>query len=222
MPLGGAAAATIATDTDPTGQFTLRLHSPGRVVLTLSRIGYGTRVDTLDVPEAGLMRLFELRPAAVRVDSVTVEARSRSHINITPPTSKAHLVSGSDLLKLEEMGVSMEQAIRRLPGFRFPQVRFPRYGVRTCVESIRRIVSIRESACSSVVLVIDDVVITDPEDVADELKTLRISEMESIQMIPPTEAQIRFGLEGGARGVIQMYRRGWGPYASPDRNPKKQ
>jgi len=226
VPLENAAVGASATDSDADGQFLLRPPAGGRMVVTIALIGYETRVDTVDVPAAGLVRAFELTPTAVRVDSVAVEARARSHVNVTPLASRAHLVSGSDLLELEEMGVSMEQAVRRLPGLRFRPVRFPRRGVRTCVEHIRRISGFEtaknQPPCQSVLLVIDDVIITEPEDVSDELKTLNLAEVESIQVIPPHDAQIRFGLDGGARGVIQVYRRGWGPYVSPDRNPKRQ
>jgi hypothetical protein len=63
-------------------------------------------------------------------------------------------------------------------------------------------------------VVVDGVRIPDG---ADFLRTTPASEIESIEFVSPIEAQGRYGL-GSGNGVVVVYTRGKGPYASPLRN----
>ena len=70
--------------------------------------------------------------------------------------------------------------------------------------------------CASAQVVVDGMRIPDGPEF---LLRTPASEIESIEFVTPVQAQILYGIGGRtANGVVVVYTRGRGPYASPLRN----
>jgi hypothetical protein len=72
-----------------------------------------------------------------------------------------------------------------------------------------------EPDCEPVVLVIDGVVTGDPHE---PLRSFRLSDMESVELLQPTDAGLQYGLDASANGALVIWTRGRGPHRSEARN----
>jgi hypothetical protein len=132
-------------------------------------------------------------------------------------------VAGERLAELEQVGASMDAAVRQLgAGLRVRHLLF-RDMVRgkTCVEMTRRLPSFRLEArrggadqCDMVAIVLDGVTIPDP---LEFFQHQSLRDYESIEYVPGPEAGTLYGMEAGASGALVLWTRGRGPHRSPQR-----
>jgi hypothetical protein len=196
----------------------------------VERIGYGPaeRQVSLDTRRELVVPAFVLRSEAVPLDPVDVVAEGRA-----PPDSASyavgfrrpsHLVAGERLAELEQMGVSIDAAVRQLgAGLRVRHVAV-RDMVRgnTCVETTRCLPSFRLGArgggadkCDNMVaIVLDGVTIPDP---LAFFQHQSLRDYESIEYVPAPEAGVLFGMEASTSGALVLWTRGRGPHRSSQR-----
>jgi len=228
-PLSGAAVGFTRGDvgrriaTDAAGRFEVVLPDTGVYEVRVELIGYIARTDTLQVTGPRDRLEFRLSVDAVRLDPLRIESEARRWSDIPQPVSRSHVLSGSEMAALEKNNVSMSSAVRRMPGLRIRRAdvrdRLGRRRMIDCYEVARRQATLTQTTgCDAVVVIIDGAEMDDPVEVAEFMRTERISSYESMQLLTPTQAQQRFGMDAGARGAILFFTRGRGPHLSDARN----
>jgi hypothetical protein len=227
-----------AADTAPVGRagtaddgfFSLKAPGPGEYRVVVERIGYAPaeRQVTLDTRQELVVPAFVLQSRAVPLDPVDVVSEARAipdsatyAVGFRRPS---HLVAGERLAELEQVGASMDAAVRQLgAGLRVRHLLF-RDMVRgkTCVEITRRLPSFRLGArsggadtCDMVAIVLDGVTIPDP---LAFFQHQSLRDYESIEYVPAPEAGTLFGMEASAKGALVLWTRGRGPHRSPQRS----
>jgi hypothetical protein len=204
--------------TDRQGRFTFREVQPAVHELEIRHVGYGTRVEQLNLPGGGTVEVdLRLPPRAVELAGVTVTARSEvERLQRSAGGSRAQL-DRSDLDELETRGASMAEIVReRIPGLRVREGSFttldnPRRPENMlCIESSRGATRLQTPAgvsppfCDMVSVFIDDVRISTPGAM---LRGASLADFERVEFLSSTEAGVRYGL-GSDGGVLLLHTRG--------------
>jgi len=213
--------------TDAAGAFAFVGVLPGSYTLEIRSIGYAVTSQAVEVPP-GKNVFVELRvtPQAVELEGLVVTARPVAErvVRVTP--FRRNVVFGASMALEEKRGSLAFETLRRsAPGIRVTETYRDRGPPLLCVESTRgmqtfqrRTSGLRGAAtggCNSVQVVVDGVRIPDG---ADFLHHTPASEIESIEYVSPMQAQILYGIGGDtANGVVVVFTRGKGPYASKQR-----
>lgn len=204
---------------DGDGRFVFEGLRPDRYVLEIRNLGYVVRSSPVTVPEGQDVHV-ELRVAPQVVELEGFEVTTRSAVEeaarLTP--FRRDIVYGDAMADEELRGARAFEILRRsVPGIRVREVTREGDVPYVCVETNRRIQRfVNTGECAEVQVILDGVRIPDG---AIYLKNLVASEIESIEFLPPSQAQIQYGTGGNtANGVVAIFSRGRGPYASPLRN----
>ena len=222
VTLRSAAGESIATaSTDGEGFFTFKLPPAGSYTIVVERMGFAAEERKIDVTtEALMLPAFVLTAQAVQLDELEVEAEARRReVGFSRPSQ---LMSGSRMAKLESQGARVETAIRELSGVRVRNIRqvTTQDGQRVrnyvCIEATRGMVSMQSqgAACNPVVLVLNGIPSGDPHM---GTRSFSLSDIESIEFLPPAEAMSRYGMSAGAVGALVIWTRGSGPHKSAER-----
>jgi hypothetical protein len=208
----------VSTTTDDGGFFRIGVPALGTYLVAASAAGFGPefrRVEFTDTAEL-VLPAFVLTRQVIPLDTLRAEGRRARE---DPPVGfgkASHVLAGERMAVLERHGVSIYSAVRELGGS-LRQRRVRRGGRDLqCIESTRRIMSMRGSnACEMVVLVIDGIVIGNP---LDFLYDLQVRDYESIEYVAPVEAGNLYGRDASAFGALVFWTRGYGPHTSGSRN----
>jgi hypothetical protein len=208
------------------GFFTVRAPGPGEYRIAVDRIGYTPveRTVRLGAQRELVVPAFVLRSEAIPLDPVTAEGRAgteAAHVDVGFRRS-SHLITGEQLAELEQVGATMNAAVRGLgAGLRVRDLRLRNWTRDlTCIELTRRLPSFRDDPgapqrCDMVAIVLDGVTIFDP---LNFYQHLSLREFESIEFVPAPEAGPLYGMEASAQGALVLWTRGRGPHQSPQRN----
>jgi hypothetical protein len=201
---------------DERGRFAFEGLSPGTYTLEVRSLGYESESDPIEIP-AGKDVFVRLRvePQALELEGLDVTVRSAVEeiTRITP--FRRNIVYGARMALAEERGARAYEVLRSsAPGLRISE-RWTEWGPPTiCVETNRRLQKL-DGGCHNVQVVVDGMRIPDGPEF---LYRTPAAMIESIEFITPVQAQILFGIGGNtANGVVAIYTRGKGPYASPVR-----
>jgi len=227
---------------DEGGRFSFTGLTPGSYNLEIRSLGYAVVSASIDVPAGQAVHLgLAVAPEAVELEGLEVTARSEVEqlTRITP--FRRNAVYGESMAIEEQKGARAFEILRRTtPGLRVREL-WRDYGPPIlCVESNRRHQSLRpdlvdadavadllvgagpldilaeDAGCQNVQVVVDGVRIPDGPLY---LQRTPATEIESIEFVPPVQAQILYGIGGEtSNGVVVIHSRGNGPYASPLRN----
>lgn len=206
--------------TDDAGRFLFPDLTPDVYVLEIQHLGYSVQSDRVEVPPARDVSLrFLVAPQAIEVAGIEVTVRSAVEeiTRLTP--FRRDIVYGEAMLEEELRGASATDILRRsVPGLRVVEEWLPGGGRRVCISTNRRVGSLQAgTGCDPAQIVINGV--RSPEE-GESLSRLQASEIESIEFLPPAQAQTMYGTSGNtANGVIVIWTRGRGPYVSPLRQP---
>lgn len=206
------------------GRFTFEGIQPGVHSLDIRHLGYAVAAEPVEVP-AGRDVFVRLRvaPQAVRLEGIQVTTRSAVEelARLTP--FRRDIVYGEAMVEEELRGSRAFEILRRgSPGLQVREIYMEGSPPMVCIQTNRRVQSFRSTDGCDMVQVVMDGVRMDPGSASDLLRNLPASEIESVEFLPPSEATVRFGTGGNnANGVVVIYTRGRGPYASPlrDRRP---
>lgn len=204
---------------DEDGRFLFEGLRPGDYTLQIRHLGYAVRSRPLSVPE-GQDVFVELKVAPQVVELEGFEVTTRGAVEqvrrLTP--FRRDIVYGEAMLEEEIRGARAFETLRHsVPGLRVREIYREGHPAQVCIETNRRVQSISEdNICHQVQVVVDGVRIPDA---GLHLRNLATSEIESMEFLPPMQAQTRYGLGGDtANGVVVIWTRGKGPYTSPLRN----
>lgn len=206
--------------TDPQGRFLFPDLTPGDYALRLQHLGYSVATGNVDIPGGQEVSLrLNLAPRAIEVAGIEVNVRSavQELTRLTP--FRRDLVYGEAMAEAEIRGATAVDILRTsTPGLRVTEV-YPAAGPpQICISTNRRVGSLGGQDCDPVQIVVDGV--RSPEG-AESLRRFPAGEIESIEFLPPSQAQILYGVGGNTgNGVVVIWTRGKGPYASPLRQPR--
>lgn len=206
--------------TDAQGRFLFPDLTPGDYTLRLQHLGYSVATGNVEVPGGQEVSLrLNLAPRAIEVAGIEVSVRSAVEelTRLTP--FRRDLVYGEAMADAEIRGAMAVDVLRNAtPGLRVTEV-YPAAGPPVlCISTNRRVGSLGGQDCDPVQIVIDGV--RSPEG-AELLRRFPAGEIESIEFLPPSQAQILYGVGGNTgNGVVVIWTRGKGPYASPLRQPR--
>lgn len=207
--------------TDPQGLFLFPDLTPGDYVLRLQHLGYSVATGNVTVPGGQEVSLrLNLAPRAIEVAGIEVNVRSAVEelARLTP--FRRDLVYGEEMADAEIRGANAVDILRTsTPGLRVVEI-YPAAGPpQICISTNRRVGSLQGgTGCDPIQIVIDGV--RSPEG-AESLRRYPASEIESIEFLPPSQAQVLYGVGGNTgNGVVVIWTRGKGPFASPLRQPR--
>jgi len=206
--------------TDSQGFFSFPDLTPAAYSLRLQHLGYSVATDRVDVPAGQEVSLrLALAPRAIEVAGIEVSVRSAVEeiARLTP--FRRDIVYGEAMAQAEIRGATAVDILRMsVPGLQVIEF-YPETGPpQVCVSTNRRVGRLQAGqGCESVQIIVDG--IRSPEG-PESLRRFQVSEIESIEFLPPSQAQIQYGIGGNtANGVVVVWTRGRGPYVSPLRQP---
>lgn len=206
--------------TDDRGRFLFSDIHPGRYGVRIQHLGYSVESEVVEVP-AGRDVFLRIRiaPRVIELDGVDVSVRSAVEqiTRLTP--FRRDIVYGEAMLEEEIRGASAIDILSRsVPGLRVVELYRENAPNLVCVSTNRRVGRLQfGQGCENAQIVIDGVRFPDGPEF---LKRMMAHEIESIEFLPPAQAQTVYGTGGNtANGVIVIWTRGKGPYVSPLRNP---
>jgi hypothetical protein len=202
--------------TDREGRFAFMDLRPGTYQLEIQHLGYSVQTDEVEVPEGRDVQLrLRIAPTAIEVDGIEVTVRSAVEAVTRLSPFRRDMVYGSAMAVEESRGSLAPDILRRnVPGLRVTETYRDGGPPILCIQTNRRVQGM-EQGCASAQLIVDGVRISDP----DYLRTFPASEIESIEFLPPSQAQTIYGTGGAtSNGVVVIYTRGKGPYVSELRN----
>lgn len=218
---------------DETGRFTLEGLLPGRYTLQVRSLGYQIVSEPVELPP-GMDVFLGLRveAEALEIEGLTVTARPPAAQAIRAAPFRRSVAYGEIMAREEEQGARAFETLRRsAPGIRVSERYTEGRGTELCITAARRVdtfrgpdqafqvLSQRGNPCQNVQVVVDGMRIPDGPEF---LLRTPASEIESIEFLSPMHAQIQYGIGGDtANGVVVVYTRGKGPYASPLRNRER-
>ncbi len=228
-PIAQAVVRVVGTSnqalTRADGRFSFEGIQPGVHALEIRHLGYAVAAEPVEVP-AGRDVFLRLRvaPQAVALEGIQVTTRSAVEELSRLSPFRRDIVYGEAMAEEELRGARAFEILRRgSPGLQVREVYREGQPPTVCIQTNRRVQSFRSSDGCDMVQVVMDGVRLEPGLTSDVLRTLAASEIESVEFLPPSEATIRYGTGGNvANGVVVIYTRGRGPYASPlrDRRPE--
>ena len=200
MSLGGEAADSLRAEavTDGVGLFQFERAGPGDYELAVTHIAYGTFRERLTLsPGDRLAVRVTLSPAAIELDPVVVEVEPRDRRSARALGTARRRVTAEQLAPVARTGNHLVNALAQLlPGIRVRSGR-SQPGELVCLE-FRGTVSFAQPGCMTPIVIVDNVrqangLVT--------LNTLPLTDIQSVEAVPPAEAGVRFGADSNA-GVI--------------------
>jgi hypothetical protein len=146
--------------------------------------------------------------SAVAVEGVVVRGYTRRAEAARRRATPVRLLTPDDVDRLRPGARHLGDLLRTLPGVTVREGGSADSGL--CIEVMRRIRSQRTArGCEMVKVFVDDASVVDPEQ---ELRRIPLGEVESVEVLSPSEAGATYGT-GAGTGVLLLYTRGNGPYA---------
>ncbi len=210
------------TSTGPEGFFTMKIPAAGDYIVHVQYVGYGDGENHIHVGTANVtLPAFVLRVTVIKLDSLRVSANQNNRSATVGFAHATYVVSGSRMAFLERQGARPLTVVRELPNVRMRNI--PRYTVAgggvilnyTCIESVRKFIDFRTSGCDPVVMIVDGIVVGDPYD---NLRSLSLADIESLELLNPVEAGFQYGPNAAAVGALVIWTRGRGPHESQARD----
>ncbi len=203
---------------DAEGRFSFTDLQPGRYILEVQHLGYSVQTSEVDVPDGrDVMLRLRLSQRAVELEGIEVTVRAAVEEAIRTTAFRREVVSGEALAVEEVRGATTADVLRtRFTGVQVREL-YTVNGTVWCIQSNRRVERLEGGGgCENVQVILDGARVADGAQI---LRSLSVSEIESIEFLPPSQATIQYGMGGDvANGVVIVYTRGKGPYRSPLRD----
>lgn len=214
-PISGAQVRLDGNETTVTGangNFRLLGTRPGLHSLRFQHIAYGDHQESVAI-DAGTEALVvvSLAPQPISLDPVVVTGRTQLQREARRATTRRDLLVGTELAEAVRRGNTIIDAVRRFPGITVSEGRFgTTEGVANgvCIESIRRIARLVAPStgapfCEAIPVIIDGLHVGNSVTI---LKDLRLEEFESVELVGPVDASIRYGMAAASAGGALLLR----------------
>lgn len=202
--------------TDQQGRFLLTL-APGDRLLMLERLGYGSPMAELHLaPDVAVELRLLAPPRAIPLDSLAVQGTRDAPRRSMARTSRVDVLEGEELEASRRRGETVGQAVDRFPGIRVREGRFStvdEVASGVCVESNRPVARLAPASvarnsrvpfCDPLAVFVDGVHVGNP---IAFLRSLRLDEFASVEVLNATDAAIRFGTLAGNGGALLLQTR---------------
>ncbi|MBI4540941.1 MAG: carboxypeptidase-like regulatory domain-containing protein [Gemmatimonadetes bacterium] len=219
--VSGAAVRIVALEreeiTDAGGRFIFREVPAGLYLVTVQHLAYGTRGDSIKVEGRDALNLnIRISPVAIELDPVVVEVWTPEQYERRSRGTRVNLVTREQLKAFEGRQVTVGDVLTSL----IPNVTVRTSGARVggglCIE-FRRPVSLRDPlGCRMPLVVVDNVQVLSP---ANFLESLNVSDIESMEVLPASEAGVLYGT-GSRYGVLRIKTREPGPQRDKQGEPR--
>jgi hypothetical protein len=205
-PIAGARISVMGTDSDQLsdedGEFFMSELPPGLHLLQTEYVGYATQVDSVTIfsDEAVLVEI-PLNTNPIEIEGMTVTARARVGDPLTDLGRRADVLTRPQVDALMPRVRNMSDLISAaaFPGLSVREVAIDSGGGRypgVCVEHNR--VRRGGMGCAMITVFVDGMRLPDPASFLNDLNPVNV---ESVQLISPSEAALRYGNQG-ANGVL--------------------
>lgn len=212
-PLSGARVTVAGVDaealTDQDGSFILTDLPPGMHLVETEYLGYATRVDSVTIfsDEAVLVQV-PLSTEAIQIEGMVVTARARLGEPLTDPGRRTDFIGRPQveaiLPRVQNVGDLVQGA--NFPGLSVREIRVvdgPMQLPGVCIEHNR--VRRGSAGCAMITVFVDNLRLPEPSTF---LMDLDPNIVESVQLLAPAEAALRYGAQGVNGVLIITTRRG--------------
>lgn len=191
--------------TDAEGLFVFEGVLPGTYVIRMEHLVYGRQEETVEVGAHPLAIRIDVSPTAIRLDPVVVETRSRREADERARGSQVNVLDREEIDRYSPTSRHLGDALRQaIPGIRVREGG-PVSGAVTCIE-FRTVGTPRFArGCKLPTVFLDGVRMNAPEDL---LTSINLSDINRVEVIPPSEAGVLYGTES-MFGVILIETRVW-------------
>jgi hypothetical protein len=198
------------------------LPAAGRFEVSAGKTGYVPATLSFDFAgQDTTIPAIVLVPQAVPLDPIDVTAGRREPPNQVGFSRPSMIVHGERMAMLERNGAKPITVVGEISSLRLRNMmRYTTEGGQVirnyvCISSLRRFMDMRQRQCEPVVLIIDGIPVGDPYD---GLRNMQLSDLESIELVPPVEAGYRYGPRAAGTGALVVWTRGRGPHRSDARD----
>lgn len=231
-PLAGA-AIELEPDprrlgTGPDGMLRVDRLAAGDYQLVLEHIGYGRRALPLRVEPNEEARVdLSVPPLPVRLDPIAVTSSAlASELRDRATPTRVEFVAGADMAFAQARASRVADVLRAFfPGVHVNEGLYSTFENPTpepivCIESGRRLErlqtppGIEPPFCDMMVVVVDGVRIYQP---GHFLRGLGVDAFESMEVLNPLDAGMRYGTDASNAGALLLWTRGRGPHMSAAR-----
>ena len=178
------------------GLFEFTAVAPSTYILSTDHLTFGAGTQTLEIPESNEVRFTVwLSASAIELEPIVVEVLTQSERQrraegsriqrVTRAQIKAHSGSLSEVLSARVPGISLDRRYRMDP-------------IPSCLELRRPATLI--PGCHPPLVILDGIRLNGSNDF---LNTVPLEYVESVTVIPPSAAGVRYGI-GSAWGVIRV------------------
>ena len=229
----GGAAIELKPDprrlgTGPDGILRFDRLAPGDYELAIEHIGYGRRTLSLRVEPGEEARIdLSVPPLPVRLDPIAVTTSALgSELRDRSSSTRVDFVAGEDMAFAQARAARVPDVLRAyFPSLEvnegvYATIENPTLEQIVCLESGRRLERLRTPPgvaspfCEMMVVVVDGVPISHS---GQYLRGLTLDVLESIEVLHPLDAGLRYGQAAGNAGALLLWTRGRGPHMSSAR-----
>lgn len=204
VQLGGDRSVTTGAE----GDFRLTGAEGGPYTLTFQHIAYGEHQISVPI-DAGteVVVLVKLAPEVIALDPVAVTVRSDLEPEVRMTGVRRHVVAGTELAEAVKRGATIADVVSRFPGLRIREGLFNTDGRvfrGVCIESRRSMSGPSHGrGCNAIPIIIDGIRMGSSVDL---VKNLHLSQFESVELVGPIEASMKYGMDVGAAGGALVLR----------------
>ena len=209
-PFGGPAAPTeAAVLTDASGRFRIPGVPAGRYRIQVRHLAYGVHRESVSIEGRGLATIeVRLTPTFIQLSTVVAEGEREREMSGRDSPASGNVVARDEIDRASLAGENLGDLLAlRVVGIQIR--RDNAVGGRTCVE-FRTAVG-GDRLCRHPLVYIDGAVVPVPLDL---FESFTVSDLEWVQVIPPSQAGSRYG-PGSVWGVILLETRSGGARRPP-------
>ena len=194
----GLQGTRFETVTSDSGGFAIYSVPAGTYTIVVEHVAYGSHSVEIEV-EGGVGMAYEILVSrtAIELAPLVVRGVSQREVRIRSSGSQANQVSRAVVVEAAQRGVSLGNLLStRVPGVR-SRTDASSVGSPVCVEF--RGSRMPGGPCNSPIVVLDGLPVPYPELL---FETIPLETIETVEVLSPAQAGVRYGTLGSANGVV--------------------
>jgi hypothetical protein len=189
-----------ATSSDDRGIFRFGALEPGEYTLRVSHLAFGTHEERVIIQE-GTSRLVEIRISmeAIALEPLVVEAMTSQGLSALGSGSSVRVMEREEIALMEGSVSDLSRIlVQKVPGVRVRRSQ-GLAGSPICIELRGAAFNRTTSQCRSPAVYMDGVPVMNPDQLYGNIP---LSDIERLEVIPPSSAGVRYGIEASHNGAI--------------------